>query len=228
MSRPFAVDLGVFALKNVPDLGHDVARENGVRIDAEQRTDAVATETWGDDVKAGVRAGSPGLEWWTEGGQSVMIGHDPKRRRVIARHVLTGASSPRIKGISDERDALAELHEDIATEGRYWLIALHTAPIRPKVGIWAVLAAEAAHAVTRRRLRRFIRRLSRGLPVFIAGDFNTKRLLPNARLAGGEVGNGIVHVEYFHGKAKSITRPTVRSAKLVSDHLAVLLGFKVF
>lgn len=222
MSRVlYRTRLVVAALKNVPSQGYDVAYWNARAIFGQKPELLVVTETWDPHVKQALRDAAPkGWQWHTELGQSVMIGCGGPWHFGI-ESTLRGAGSPAIPLVNDRRDVPLMVPRYRNTERRIVLGGVHTAPIPTKKAPWKVPAAKAAHAIARRRLNRYQRRV--GYPIVFAGDWNTNRLLnPDLR-----VGPGITHAECFDGNSAGFGQYWSRTFRLRSDHPGVVIDLEL-
>lgn len=210
MDKPFILILA--ALKNVPFDGEGNANANGAEIDHQDGDAAVVTETWDQRTKDAIRAANPHLDWLTGDGQSVMLGHNPQRFKLLDSGIIPAGNGQAIEGLNDRRDMPFKILQDRITGKLYCLLGIHTPPVRPALGIKYVLAARAAHAVTRARIRLIMRR--RRALVVAAGDWNDTHLVKVLTVVGGSIANGIVHGEVEDG----VQAGQVIPFSLHSDH----------
>lgn len=229
MAPLYSVLFIIAALKNVPPLGFRTARQNGRLVFSRRPGVAVFTETWGESrrrrtrIKLGLRAAAPKTwRWHTAFAQSVMVGWDDTRYKLVWKKVVLGGGSPAIKGLSDRRDLFVVCLEDRVTGRRFVVVGVHTAPFRHGISDAVRELVAHAHAHAADNIEFIVG--STGYPVIVAGDDNTLGLVNAGHNPGNEIGNGIVHAELFPGDHSQFgAHPHASGFALHSDHLGVEL-----
>lgn len=219
MPELYATLLIIASLKNVPWLGWRVAKLNGAAIFAQHPELLVVTETWHPLTKLAIRRAAPAsFRWYTAPGQSVMVGWDSTKYRVVWKKRIRGGASPRISRVCDRRDLFVVCLEDIATGRRIVLVGVHAAPVPTIKAPDMVPTARLSHTHAADQIEVIAE--STPYPVVTAGDFNVTELVSTNNL---RVGPGITHTECFNGRNVAFGPTKPRLFALHSDHPGVTI-----